>query len=112
MVATKVSFIDNFKMPLREIEAKFTKSELVLIAWRSQEQYVEMQRGIKDRRDKIKDKAPLKFKVTVPQASDDDETHEISLPAKVGKDRNLGKLSGVEAANVLRRMGILNVPAI
>jgi len=30
--------MEQFAMPLREIGAKFTKSELTLIAWRSQEQ--------------------------------------------------------------------------
>lgn len=34
-------------MPLQDIERKFRKSEMALLAWRSQEQAVEMERSMK-----------------------------------------------------------------
>lgn len=36
-MAAAASWIETFKLPLREIRKRFRKSELILMAWRSQE---------------------------------------------------------------------------
>jgi hypothetical protein len=38
--------IETFHLPLREIEDKFTRSELVIMAWRSQEQHFNLQKDM------------------------------------------------------------------
>lgn len=38
--------IETFQIPLREIEEKFTRSELVIMAWRSQEMHYNLQKDM------------------------------------------------------------------
>lgn len=46
-IAGMASLVEYFKMPRREIEEKFTKSEIFFISWRSQEMSVELTKGMK-----------------------------------------------------------------
>lgn len=58
------SLVEYFKMPRREIEAKFTRSEVFLVSWRSQEMSVELTKGMRNA-----DKTPKKS--AAPEKSDD-----------------------------------------
>ena len=46
-VSAVTSWIDNFKMPLKEIKAKYTKSDLALIAWDSRLKNYNLSLGMK-----------------------------------------------------------------
>jgi hypothetical protein len=48
--------MDNFKLPMREIRLKYTKSELVLMAWDSRQKAYNMHK-LSSNRPKIKDVA-------------------------------------------------------
>lgn len=39
--------MESLKLPVREIEERFTKSELGVVAWRSQERYHQMSKRMK-----------------------------------------------------------------
>ena len=111
LVAAAASLLDTFKMPLREVYRRFTKSELFIMAWRSQEQYVEVVSGLH----KPQEGKPLTVKVSFPTLKDGelvDETKEISLPEKMGPERDMSKLTSREAVPLLNKMGILAVPMV
>lgn len=60
-------------MPLREVEDKFTKSEIVMFSWRSQEQYWQFKNRMAAGKDEDEE-------VTYEDADDPDDDEEVEVP--------------------------------
>lgn len=107
------SVIELLQLPLREIRSRYTKSEMVILAWRSMEQYQQTKRQMKKARQGVG--SGVKY-----------ETKEEGKPEKMRKyyepgqipeglpDKffdeeggiNLSKVTGEEAAKYLNLIGI------
>jgi hypothetical protein len=76
-------------MPLREIEERFTRSELVILAWRSQEQHYNLQKDMPKKSKKGKRKMVYGPDDIGPQGMPDEffnEDGEIDLRKVKGED--------------------------
>ena len=88
------SWVDTFKMPYREIEKRFRKSELYLLSWRSQEKSIAFQK-------KIKKPENPSLKSPVPTGM---PTDEWGGPA-------MDKMTGEQQLGFLRAQGLV-VPVV
>lgn len=80
--------MELFGCSRREIEQRFTKSELVLLAWRSQEQAAEMKRRM--------------------EAGSDEQPRNNGVPKKYLNDEgevDMSKMTGDEAYRYLQGIG-------
>jgi hypothetical protein len=127
------SWIDNFKIPLKEIKAKYTKSDLTLIAWDSRLRNYNMSLGFKEARTSRSDGAVgSAFVPRVPQRAPVPKADDYISPAGVREtdtayilpegvnngmpipkdafdeegEIDLRKLPGPKAAQYLRGLGI------
>ncbi len=82
-----------FLMPMREIEAKFCKSEIAIIAWRSQEMSHQMFKEIESEQQPSKSSALDRFR------NDEGEV-------------DMRKMTGPQALKYLSSMGISVAPVI
>ena len=91
-VAAAAGLMDHLKMPLREIEGKFTRSELSMMAWRSAEVAANL---------KLHQSQPM---IEMPGAAGTDDVSS-DLGSKIGPERDLRKLTGEEAMAFLGAQG-------
>jgi len=61
------SWVEMFHIPMREIEKQFTRSELMLIAWRSQESFQAMRKKFKNPTAEAGQRVPFKLKQPTPE---------------------------------------------
>jgi hypothetical protein len=105
MVAAAASYLDMFKIPLREIHAKFTKSEMVVMAWRAEEQYVEMHNKLS-----VSDKASSKpLTLQVELTDENGKTASITQELDETGELDLSKMTGKDALNYMMRTGLMPV---
>lgn len=99
------SWIETFQAPLHEIEERFTKSELAIVAWSSQEQSEHLRQRMKKSEDegKVQYGTPPNAKIppgtTVPE----------NLPAKFFNaqgELDLSGVTGVEAWKYMQAIGV------
>lgn len=64
--------METFQIPFREIKRRFTKSEIILMAWRSQEQHHNMKKKLK------------KY-----DSDEDEDTDETTVKKHKGKKRKI-----------------------
>src|SRR5438105_5581983 len=88
-IASAASLIETFHLPLREIEDKFTKSELILTAWHSQETVHRIEAGL-----------PMEPDRKPPVSRDLPERY-----FNTEGDLDLRNVSGADAINYLRSIG-------
>jgi hypothetical protein len=104
--------METFRLPLREIRKKFTKSEIILMGWRSQEQSQSLKKRLGD---KPKSKGR--------QASTDEkykrDYSEYIVPDELpdrfydeNGDINLSKVSAADARQFLEAQGLMFPPGI
>jgi hypothetical protein len=102
------SWVEMFHMPMKEIEKRFTRSDMTLIAWRSQETSAQMRKRMKD----SASKAPPK---TI--TSGREHTYAMipeGLPENFYNEENevdLSKVSSEEALTYFKSFGIY-IPVI
>lgn len=97
-IAAAVSYIEAFKLPLREIRQRYTKSEMYLTAWRAEEQYVEMHKKMAKA-----DKPPKDG-----EESDADAAPEVEDVVEGGDvELDLSKMKGKDALAYMVRAGLM-----
>jgi hypothetical protein len=125
MVSAVASWVDNFKLPLREIKAKYTKSDLALVSWDSKlKSYnlgLGMKPSVKTRITSLENVVPSRaLESDVVQPTGIVETEEAYiLPAGVNNgvpirkeffdeegELDLSRTTGPKAAGYLRALGI------
>jgi hypothetical protein len=108
--------METFRMPLREIRKKFTRSEIVLMGWRSQEQYRYIKSKSPDREDYTEDGAPPQRRGKGTRRKTYDGFGPEGMPDHFfdeNGDFNLSKVRGEEARQYFeRRLGIPMPPGI
>jgi len=107
--------MQEFKMSMDEIEEKFTKSELMIMSWTSQEQAAHLEEETKRKKTSIKNKTQLqdleeelsgKEITTVERQSSDLPDRYYNEEGEV----DLRKVSGKEAVRLLSAMGMHFMP--
>jgi len=92
------SHIDSFKLPIREIEARYSKSELAIVAWRSQEFAASMDSKISSPSQTAS--GGRKPKQGVPEGTPDKYFNDEGQV-------DLSKVTGREALNYFASQGII-----
>jgi hypothetical protein len=100
MVAAAASYIDMFKLSLREIRKRFTKSEMAISAWRAEEQYVDMHKRLKKN---DVPSPPLKLQVDIAQAASNSQ-EAIAHPSSLDE---LGSMNSKEAVAYMAQAGLM-----
>lgn len=117
-VAAAAGWMDTFKLPMREIRKKYTRSELALMAWDSREKSANLSKRYRSGR-KLKDKAddgildvgPNNGVIETKDSYElpDEINNGVAIPKRfIDKDGeiNLSKVTGPEAVRYLRAIGI------
>lgn len=94
--------MQEFKMSLSEIEAKFTKSEMAIMSWSSQEQTLNLEKKTKNTK-----KNNFKKPSNIEKDDEDLPSHFYNEEGEI----DLRKVTGKEAHRFLSRMGI-KIPII
>jgi hypothetical protein len=108
--------LETFKIPLREIRKMFTKSELVMMAWRSSEIAYNMEMRTKDVRREINQPRSAPASITPIRETGITTEEERALEERLGPvavklddgqgGHTLKKLTGKEAMHFMRSMGV------
>lgn len=112
-VAAAASWIESFKLPLREVYGKYTKSELAMLAWRSSEMAANMHHDYQS--PAVNGATPALEGAKLPSYQPFDREMEVledalgPVAAKLTEDLDMRKLTGPEALHFMRTIG---VPAI
>jgi len=121
MLSAAGSFMQELKMPLTQIEEIFTKSELAIMAWTSQEQSASIEESPKKRRKPIRQrrKSPEELLAEDLTGEEIDDYGEVeyerpkTLPSRYYNEDgevDLSKLTGKEAVSYLAKRGMHFLP--
>lgn len=106
MVAAAASWMESFKLPLRQVERTYRKSELALMGWRNSEIAANMA-AQRNKTPQFNDQPAIH----VPdEAMDVLEERLGAVAAKLDEDLDLRKLTGPEVMKYMGALGILVVP--
>ena len=108
VVAGAASWMESLKLPLREVYARYTKSEMGVAAWRSGEISSNMGVRSQQSRDKQANNAPA---VSIPAPQDEFEAVlegrlGESLVAKLDEELDFRKLTGEEVMRFMQAIGV------
>jgi len=109
--------MQELKMSMDEIEEKFTKSELIIMSWTSQEQAAGLEEETKRKRSSIKSKTQLQELTEELSGKEIENTSPVrtqeGLPDNYYNEEgevDLRKVSGKEAVRLLSAMGMHFMP--
>lgn len=105
--------IETFGIPLREIDEKFTRSELVLTAWRSREQAYNMRKKFKEQQSEVG--VSHKYSKSGKKRKNYDGIGPDRMPDKFFDehgDFNLSKVTAEEASSYFQNVLGLPLPPI
>jgi hypothetical protein len=85
-IASLAAQVEMFGLSKRELDAKFTKSELALLAWRSQEVSASMEKSTGSRKGQRKNYSDAEVPEGLPDHFFDPETGELDLRRVTGEE--------------------------